>query len=87
MIEDMLKQLQGSLVELDKAKKIHNEFMTNMINQLPKDKKRSALLLLEKAKKGNVSIDELLSFTGKISEKDKKDMEKNIKKADDFNRK
>ena len=87
MIDDMLTQLQSSLVELDKAKKIHKHVLNNMISQLPKDKKRSALSLLEKAKKGKVSIDEILSFTGNISEKDKKDIEENIKKANDFNRK
>ena len=87
MIENMLTQLQNSLKELEKTKKIHEQVMNNMINKLPTDKKRSALSLLIKAKKGKVSINEILNFTGKISDKDKKDMEENIKKADDFNRK
>lgn len=86
MIAEMLIQLKTSLVELDKAKKIQGQLLNQMINKLPGEKKRAALTLLNKAKKGRVSMDEILDFTGEISDKDKKEMETNLKKANDINK-
>ena len=86
MIEDMLKQLETSLIELNKAEKIQHQLMSTAISQLPKDKMQSAVSLFEKAKKGKLGINEIMSFAGKIPEKDKKDIETLLKKAHDLNK-
>ena len=86
MIEEMLKQLEKSLIELEKTNKIQDQLMSTVISQLPKDKKHSLLLLFEKAKKGKIGINEILNFAGKIPDKDKKDIETILKKADDLNK-
>ncbi len=86
MIEDMLIQLKKSLKELDKVRKVHDQLTSKMINKLPSDKKNDALYLMEKAKKGVISINEILGFAGKISDKDKEYMKTNIKRANDINK-
>lgn len=86
MIEDMLKQLESSIIELDKAEKIQEQLMSTAISHLPESKRHSALLLFEKAKTGKLGINEIMSFAGKIPDKDKKDIETILKKADDLNK-
>ena len=86
MIEEMLIQLRKSMIELDEAKKIQDQLMSTAISQMPKAKRRDALSLFEKAKKGEVGINEIMSFAGKIPDKDKKDIKTILKKADDLNK-
>lgn len=86
MIEDMLKQLETSMIELEKAEKIQSQLMNTAISRMPESKKRHALLLFEKAKKGKVGINEIMNFAGNIPDKDKKDIETTLKKAHDLNK-
>lgn len=71
MIDAQLNQLSKSLIELEKARKIHAKVLNEAISKLPEDKRQSAKSLFQKAKKGKISIEEIMSFAGKIPNENK----------------
>lgn len=75
----MINQLKQSLDELNKSLKIQDDMVLELVKKLPEDKRKHANQLIRKAKAGKLNINEVLNFAGKISKKDKEDIENAVK--------
>lgn len=81
--ELMLKQLRTSLKQLEKAKKIQDKILGEQIAKLPEDKRKQANDLLNKARKGNINLGEMMAFTSGIRDIDKEEIEKSVERANE----
>ena len=81
---EMLKQLQSSIKELHKARKIMDKIVDENIAKLPEDKRKQATDLLNKARKGkHINMSEMMAFTSGIRDIDKDEIKKSVKRAND----
>ena len=80
--EAMLKQLHSSIKELHKVRKIMDKVVDENIAQLPEDKRKQAINLLNKARKGkHINLSEMMAFTKGVRSIDKEEIKKSVKRA------
>ncbi len=79
----MIDRLKQSLKEMDNIMAMQKDVTDDLIKKLPKDKRKEARNLMNGAKSGKLSIADIMKFTGKVSEKDEKDLKKRM---NDLNR-
>lgn len=78
---EMLKQLKSSLKELDRVKKIHSKILDDHIGKLPDDKKKQAIDLVNKARKGKLDLGDMMAFTSDLKPAEKQKVKKTVKRA------
>lgn len=85
---DMLKTLRTSLKSLEEAKKIQDNLVNELIEHLPDDKKKEAVALINKARKGKVDASQMMNFAKGVRDINKEEFEKKVKEAiDNINKK
>lgn len=78
---DMLKTLRTSLKSLKEAQKIQDNLVNELVEYLPENKKKEAVALINKARKGKVDASEMMNFAKGVRDINKEEFEKNVKDA------
>lgn len=79
----MVKRLKDSLKSLKIAKEAQNQMANELIDQLPEDKKKEAVALISKAKKGKMDMGELMNFSQGVRDINKKEFDRVVKEGMD----
>lgn len=76
-----LEQLGTGLKELDKAKKILSQVTSDLVSELPKDKRVEASNLINKARNGKAGMSEFMTFVKNIKKDDKEGLKKSFEEV------
>lgn len=77
----MLKQLRTSLRSLNAAQATQKKMVDQLIEALPDDKKKEAIRLINKARKGKVDVGEMMTFASGVRDIDENKLRKDTEKG------
>ena len=80
---DMLRRLKVGLKQLKIAEKAQGDMASQLIAELPEDKKKEANELWNEAKKGKMDVAKFMNFSSGLRDSDKKEFDKNVEEAFD----